>query len=191
MAGKIPRTVFALVEPAVWSLSARLLILTTDRKGSQKHQPTVQTFYETGLVTALYEALLMSPVLAHLEIRHEMPFRQTSGRGAPKQVDLWLRPHNGGRPLMIEAGDFGVGKVHRDLSKLKALNPRGTNWFLAFFRDSETAGDPLKELHRSFERKNGLDDKQVKMESTLVRSFSVYRPNAEPDKFGVALLQGK
>jgi hypothetical protein len=77
MAGKIPRTIFALVEPAVWSLAARLLILTTDRRGSAKYQPTVGTFYETGIVTALYEALLMSPVLAHLDIRHEMAFKLT------------------------------------------------------------------------------------------------------------------
>lgn len=127
MAGKIPRTIFALVEPAVWSLAARLLILTTGRKGSKKHQPIVATFYEAGVVTALYEALLMSPVLAHLEIRHEMPFKTSAGKGAPKQVGRWLRPHNGGNPIMIEAGDFEVGKVHRDLEKLKSLNSKGTN----------------------------------------------------------------
>lgn len=190
MAGKIPRTVFALVEPAVWSLAARLLILTTGRRGSVKHQPTVATFYETGIVTALYEALLMSPVLAHLDIRHEMAFKLTQGRGAPKQVDLWLRPHNGGHPLMIEAGDFTAGKVHRDLAKLKALNPDGTNWFLAFFRDPSTAEAPLQELQRSFGRRNGLDSSKVKMESALVRTFDVYRPGAAPDKFGVALLRG-
>ena len=190
MAGKIPRTVFALIEPAVWSLAARLLILTTDRPGSKKHQPTVGTFYETGLVTALYEALLMSPVLAHMEVRHEMPFKTSAGKGAPKRVDLWLRPHNGGQPMMIEAGDFGVGKVHRDLDKLKKLNPNGTNWFLAFFRSRSEASDPLGELEKSFGRKNGLDEKKVKMEKPLVRSFDVYRPQSPPDKFGVALLRG-
>lgn len=152
MAGKIPRTIFALVEPAVWSLAARLLILTTDRQGSKKHQPTVATFYETGIVTALYEALLMSPELAHLEIRHEMGFKTTVGKGAPKQVDLWLRPHNGGHPIMIEAGDFGVGKVHRDLAKLKTLNSNGTNWFLAFFRQAPIAMNPRAELEKSFNR---------------------------------------
>src|SRR5690606_10221408 len=125
MAGKIPQTILALVEPAVWSLAARLLILTTDRKGATKHQPTVATFYETGIVTAVYEALLMSPVLAHLEIRHEMSYKTRGGKGAPKQVDLWLRPHNGGRPIMIEAGDFAVGKIHRDLAKLRTLNANG------------------------------------------------------------------
>lgn len=191
MPGKIPRTIFALVEPAVWSLAARLLILTTDRPGSKKHQPTVSTFYETGLVTALYEALLMSPVLAHLEIRHEMTFKTSSGRGAPKHVDLWLRPQNGGRAIMIEAGDFGVGKVHHDLAKLKQINPKGSNWFLAFFRDISAANDPLQELTRSFERKNGLKMAIVEMNKALVRSFSVFRPSKLPDKFGVALLKGK
>lgn len=191
MPGKIPRTIIALVEPAVWSLAARLMILTTDRPGSKKHRPTVSTFYETGLVTALYEALLMSPVLAHLEIRHEMGFKVSTGVGAPKQVDLWLRPRNGGWPTMIEAGDFGVGKVHKDLKKLKQLNPKGNNWFLAFFRSGSAAGDPLLELEKSFSRKNGLDETRVEMSRSLVRSFDVFRPNATPDKFAVALLGGK
>jgi len=190
MAGKLSKTLFALTEPAVWSLAARLLILTTGRKGSKTHQPTVATFYETGIVTALYEAMLMSPALAHLDIRHEMAFKVTLGRGAPKQVDLWLRPPNGGRPMMIEAGDFGVKKVHDDLAKIAALNPKGTNWFLAFFREEPVSANPLAELERSFVRKNGLDVSKVMLDKSLVRSFDVYRPEAKPDKFGVALLRG-
>ena len=134
--------------------------------------------------------MLMSPVLAHLDIRHEMDFKPNAGPGAPKQVDLWLRPHNGGAPLMIEAGDFGVGKVHRDLLKLKLLNATGTNWFLAFFRKEPESSDPLGELQRSFNRANGLDNAKVKLEPALVRTFEVYRPGASPDKFGAALLRG-
>jgi len=191
VAGKIPRAVFALVQPAVWSLAARLLILTTKRKGSQQHQPTVATFYETGLVTALYEALLMSPVLAHMEIRHEMSFKEGDGRGVLKRVDLWLRPHNGGYLIMIEAGDFAVGKVYFDLAKLKALNPNGTNWFLAFFRDFSVATDLLEELNRSFERLNGLEKTKVAMDLGLVATFEVYRPGKQADLFGIALLRGK
>jgi hypothetical protein len=189
--GKVPKTVFALVEPAVWSLAARLLILTTDRPGSKRHQPDVSTFYETGIVTALYEALLMSPALAHLEIRHEMPFKESGKKGAPKRVDLWLRPHAGGRPTMIEAGDFAVGKVHNDLAKLQSLNPKGTNWFLALFRSGAAAARPMVELEASFTRQNGLDDKKVKLEGSLVRSFNVFRPGAAADNFGIALLRGK
>lgn len=190
MAGKIPKTIFRLVEPAVWMVAARLLILTTDRKGSAKAKPTVATFYETGIVTSLYEAMLMSAVLASYDIRHEEPYKTTKGKGSPKHVDLWLRPHNGGSPLMIEAGDFSPGKVHRDLAKLKALNPKGTNWFLAFFRDDPTSKDPLLELNRSFKRKNGLKSSLVSLDASLVRSFDVFRPNGSPDKFGVALLRG-
>jgi hypothetical protein len=191
MPGKIPKTIFRLVEPAVWSIAARLLILTTDRKGSAKAKPTVATFYETGIVTSLYEAMLMCAVLSNYDIRHEEPYKLIAGKGAPKQVDLWLRPHNGGIPLMIEAGDFAPGKVHRDLAKLKKLNPKGTNWFLAFFRNAPVSEDPRAELDRSFKRKNGLDAKKVKLEPTLVRTFDVFRPSGDPDKFGVALLRGK
>ncbi|WP_423391945.1 hypothetical protein [Burkholderia sp. LMG 21824] len=191
MPGKIPTTIFRLVEPAVWTLAARLLILTTDRKGSKKSKPNVSTFYETGIVTAIYEAMLMSAVLSGYDIRHEEPYK-SSKKGAPKQVDLWLRPCNGGIPMLIEAGDFSVGKVHRDLAKIKSLNPNGTNWFLAFFRqDAATAADPLLALQASFGRKNGLDATKVKLEPSLVRSFDVFRPNGAPDKFGVALLRGK
>lgn len=154
MSGKIPRTIFRLVEPAVWSLAARLLILTTDRKGSAKAKPTVATFYETGIVTSLYEAMLMSAVLSNYDIRHEEPYKTPGKKGAPKQVDLWLRPHNGGISILIEAGDFSPGKVTRDLAKIKKLNPKGTNWFLAFFRRAHAA-DPLAELNRSSSAKVG------------------------------------
>jgi hypothetical protein len=191
MAGKIPRTIFRLVEPSVWSLAARLLILTTDRKGSAKAKPTVATFYETGIVTSLYESMLMTAVLSNYDIRHEEPYKNSSNKGAPKQVDLWLRPQNGGIPLLIEAGDFSPGKVHRDLAKLKKLNPKGTNWFLAFFRKPPKSGDPLLELQKSFKRKGGLDKNRVKLETALVSSFDVFRPNGSPDKFGVALLRAK
>ena len=189
MAGKIPKSIFRLVEPAVWSLAARLLILTTDRKGSAKAKPTVATFYETGIVASLYEAMLMSAVLSNYDIRHEEPYKIPGRKGAPKQVDLWLRPYSGGSPTLIEAGDFAPGKVHRDLAKLKKLNPNGTNWFLAFFRKAKSA-DPLSDLERSFKRKRGLDPKKVKLEKVLVTSFDVFRPNGKPDKFGVALLRG-
>ena len=158
MAGYIPKTIVSLVQPAVYAVAGRLFVLTAGRAGSAQYHPTVATFYETGLVTALYEQLLMSPQLVHLEIRHEMPYPGPTG--APKRVDLWIRPLNGGHPTLIEAGDFGVSKVHTDLAKLKTLNPNGTNWFLAFFRD-EQAGTPQDCLDSSFARKNGLDSAKV------------------------------
>ena len=70
----IPEAVFALVRPAVQSVAARLFVLTAGRKGSKKYHPTANTFYETGIITALYEHLLMSPLLQHMDIRHEMPY---------------------------------------------------------------------------------------------------------------------
>lgn len=51
MAGKIIKTTFELVEPAMWALASKLLILSTERKGAEKHKPSVATFYETGIVT--------------------------------------------------------------------------------------------------------------------------------------------
>ncbi|MBN1490476.1 MAG: hypothetical protein JXA69_11220 [Phycisphaerae bacterium] len=185
---KIPRTVFSLVEPAVNTLASRLFTLSSGRPGSTKFQPTVKSFYETGIVTMLYEHLLMSPVLASYEIRHEMPYPGQAGR--PKQVDLWLRPVNGGYPHLIEAGDFGVGKVHRDLAKIGAINSNGGNWFLAFFRDA-TASCPWLEVQRSFARSNGLDASKVDADDRLARSFKVYRPNGQHDAFGVVLFRGK
>lgn len=187
MAGYISKTVISLVEPAVQALAARLFVLTTGRSGSAHFKPTVATFYETGLVTALYEQLLMTPVLRHLEIRHEMPYHGPVG--APKQVDLWLRHLNGAHPQLIEAGDFAVGKVHRDLAKAKALNPNGANWFLAFFR-GEGADDPDSVIATSLSRKNGLDSARVARDPGLVTSFKVYRPGAVPDTFGAVLLRG-
>lgn len=187
MPGYIPKTVLALVEPAVQATAARLFVLTTGRAGSARFRPTVATFYETGLVTALYEQLLMSPVLRHLEIRHEMPYHGPVG--APKQVDLWIRHVNGAHPQLIEAGDFSVGKVHNDLAKVMALNPRGANWFLAFFRD-EGAADPWSVITASLARANGPNATRVAADRELVTTFSVYRPNDQADTFGAALLRG-
>ncbi len=186
----IPETIFSLVQPAVQALAARLFVLTSGRKGSIKYRPTVNTFYETGIVTALYEHLLMSPILQHLEIRHEMPYHGPVG--APKRVDLWLRPVNGGNPILIEAGDFAVGKVHNDLAKIKAINPNGTNWFLAFFRDPKKTnpGDPLTVLMNSLAHGAGLDPAKVEVDQTLVTHFEVYRPTGDHDTFGVALIRG-
>ena len=189
---KIPKGVLALVEPAMWALASKLLILTAERKGSAVHKPSVSTFYETGIVTALYEALLMNPALAHLEIRHEMAYKTGSGKGAPRQVDLWLRPYNGGNPTMIEAGDFSAPKVHRDLKKLKALNPKGANWFLAFFRKAPDSANPWGAIRKSLAQPtSGLDASIVAAESRLTRSFTVFRPGANGEAFGVSLLRGK
>ena len=186
----IPRTVFSLVQPAVWATAARLFVLTTGRAGSKKYRPTVATFYETGLVTALYEQLLMCPTLAHLEIRHEMSYPGAAGtQGAPKRVDLWLRPVNGGNPTLIEAGDFAKRKVENDLQKMKALNPSGANWFLAFFRSPSHASAPWDALQASLNRQGGLNDNLVSVDQRLTTSFTVYRPDGNSDPFGAALIR--
>jgi len=189
--GKISKTVFSLIQPYVQALASRLFTLTAGRLGSKQFAPTVGSFYETGIVTMLYEHLLMSPVLASYEIRHEMPYR-TGGVGSPPRVDLWLRPVAGGLPYLIEAGDFTIGKVHTDLAKIGRLNPTGQNWFLAFFRkgDNIDPSDPWGTIQRSMNRANGLDSSRVGADQRLVTSFEVYRPNGEHDVFGAALLRG-
>jgi hypothetical protein len=78
----------------------------------------------------------------------------------------------------------------RDLAKRKKLNPNGQRWFLAFLRAQEIAKQPQEEIEKSFKRKNGLREDYVKLEPKLIRSFPVFRPNGEPDEFGVVLLKG-
>ena len=183
-----PKTLLSLVQPAVYSLASRLFVLSTGRAGSRKFQPTIATFYETGIVTALYEQMLMCPTFKHLEIRHEMPY--PGPVGAPKQVDLWSRHLNGAHPQLIEAGDFSVSKVHTDLAKAVSLNPRGANWFLAFFRgDHPGASDPWEVVSTSLGRANGLDATLVRAKKDLTAKFEVYRPDGNHDLFGAALLR--
>jgi hypothetical protein len=100
---------------------------------------------------------------------------------------------NGGHPHLIEAGDFSVGKVHMDLAKIASINPNGTNWFLAFFRDPTTTNpnDPWSVLQRSLLHGAGLDGSKVEADQSLVANFEVYRPTGDHDMFGVALLRGK
>ena len=189
---KIPKTVFSLVQPAVWAVASRLFVLTTGRAGSARFKPTVATFYETGLVTALYEQLLMSPTLSHFEIRHEMPYpNPTSAAGAPKRVDLWLRPVKGGQPHLIEAGDFTKQKTQADLIKMNGLNASGCNWFLAFFRKPPHASDPWTALQASLARQRGLDANLAQVDRRLTTLFLVYRPDGQSDPFGAALIRAR
>lgn len=125
--------------------------------------------------------------MAHLDIRHEMPF--PTARGRPKQVDLWLRPVDSGYAHCIEAGDFAVGKAHGDARKLQALNPRGANWFLAFFRQRPEAASPFATIQSSYGRRNGLNRHLITADERLTGSFQVYRPNGNHDPFGFALLK--
>jgi hypothetical protein len=186
---KVGNAIFASVQPAIYAVAVRLFVLTTDRKGSGKYKPTVSTFYETGLVTAIYEHLLMMPSIAHLEIRHEMPYRGV--KGAPKRVDLWIRPPNGGYAHLVEAGDFTVAKVRNDLMKIKSINPNGANWFLAFFRERPESEKPLGAIRKSFQRKNGLDNDLIDYNLKYIRTFQVYRPDGNHESFSFALFRAK
>ena len=190
----IPRTLFSVVEPAVRSVADRLYVLTGGRQGSASRRPSIEKYYETGLVVAIYEFLLMSPDLAHLEIRHENPYSKTT---RPEQVDLWIRhpPPNAGPAHCIECGDFTAGKVKSDASKMRRLNGNGTNWFLAFFRQQPTAKksepatlDPWKELTRCRNRKNGLKGMHITMDQAFARHFDFQLPG-QTVHFGYALIR--
>lgn len=186
--GKTARTIRDLVQPSVAALAARLFVLSAGRPGSSKFKPTVATFYETGIVTSLYEHLLMSPVFTHLEIRHEMPYH-SPGVGAPERVDIWMRPPDGGYPNLIEAGDYGVDKIHRDMRKMQRLNPNGSNWFLCFIREGPGAEDPWAKVSTSLGRQNGLDGNLVQYDARLAIQFNVYSPDGSHHPFGAALLR--
>lgn len=169
----IVKTVMTLIEPAIRSRADRLYVLSSGRPGSRKRQPTISTYYETGLVVALYEFLLMSPDLAHLEVSHEVRY---VGKTKPEQVDLWIRPTNGGHPTLIECGDFTPGKVKSDAKKMRRLNPNGTNWFLAFFRDDENARDPWTKLKKCRNRKGSLKGKHLGIEKKFTNHFEIELP---------------
>lgn len=131
----------------------------------------------------------MSPALAGYEIRHEMPYHGT--QGAPKRVDLWMRPVKGGYPHLIEAGDYSKDKVHSDIKKMNVINSAGANWFLAFFRGPRQATQPFETLEASLQRGNGLDPALIEIDRRLSTSFTVYRPNGDSDPFGAALIRAR
>lgn len=194
---KIPRTVCGLIEPAVQSVANRLYILTGGRQGSKKHRPSIEKYFETGLVTALYEYLLMSPTLSHLEIRHENPYGKKT---RPEQIDLWIRhpPPSAGPATAIECGDFTPGKLKHDASKLRRLNGNGTNWFLAFFREQPTPNkpdppsvDPYKALSQCRKRKGSLKGVRVTIDKRMTKSFRISLPDQADIIFGFSLIRVK
>jgi hypothetical protein len=182
----ICRVLCGIIEPAVRSLADRLFILTGGRKGSLKHKPTIESFFETGIVVSIYEFLLMSPELAHLEIRHEMPYVATT---RPEQVDLWIRPPNGGYAHLIEAGDFAPGKLKDDASKMRRLNPPGTNWFLGFFREEPHSSNPWAKLMLCHRRKGSLKGMHIDLNQKLTRSFTIQLPGQPDVHFGYSLIR--
>jgi hypothetical protein len=184
----IPRTIVSLVEPAVRSLAHRLFVLTGGRAGSEKHKVTIDSFYETGIVVSLFEFLLMSPELAHLEIRHENPYKGTT---RPFQVDLWIRPPNGGYPHLVEAGDFTPGKLRADAAKMRGLNKKGLNWFLAFFREEPASRDPMSKLRQARKRKRSLKSMRIEIDERLLGSFAIKLPGQTLTHFGYALIRVK
>jgi hypothetical protein len=181
----ISKQVCSLVEPAVRSVADRLFILTGGRQGSKKHKPSIASYYETGLVVALYEFLLMDPALSHLEIRHENPY---AARTRPEQVDLWIRPPNGGREHLIECGDFTPCKLKEDAKKMRRLNPKGTNWFLAFFRSDPDSKDPSGKLRKCLNRKGSLKWMRIEIDNRMARSFAISLPT-QTVYFGFALIR--
>lgn len=183
----ITKTLKALIEPAVRSRADRLYLLTGGRPGSQKRKPNITNYYETGLVVALYEFLLMAPELAHLEICHE---RAYPGSTKPEQVDLSIQPVNGGRVTLIECGDFSPKKLKDDLIKMRRLNPDGTNWFLAFFRDPQTASDPWRKLKECRGRKSSLKGVHIDLAEKFCGSFQIRLPNSTI-QFGYALVKAR
>jgi len=182
----ISKSVCGAVEPAVRHVADRLFILTGGRVGSDKRKPTISSFYETGLVVSIFEFLLMMPDLSHLEIVHEKPYPINT---RPKQVDIWIRPPNGGRQTIIEAGDFSPKKVKDDASKMRSLNPKGTNWFLAFFRDEPASIDPWKKIMECRRRKGSLRGCHLEFDQRMVRSFKIELPHQETIHFGYALIR--
>jgi len=181
----ISKTVCKLIEPAIRSVADRLCVLTGGRKGSQKHKPTIKSFYETGLVVSIYEFLLMSPSLAHLEIRHEMPYRATT---RPEQVDLWIRPPNGGREHLIECGDFSPSKLKNDAAKMRRLNLQGTNWFLAFFREPPDSEAPWQKLCQCRIRRGSLKGLHIQLDKRLTGAFKIELPGLTIP-FGYSLIR--
>jgi hypothetical protein len=183
----VSKTLKTLIEPAVRSRADRLYVLTGGRPGSQKRKPTMANYYETGLVVALYEFLLMAPDLAHMEICHERGYR---GRTKPEQVDLSIQPVNGGRVTLVECGDFSPKKLKDDVCKMRRLNPKGANWFLAFFRNPDTASDPWKKIKECRGRKRSLKGVHIDLAEKFCGHFKIELPNS-CIFFGYALIKAK
>ena len=170
--------------------------------GSAKHKPTIEKYYETGIVVAIYEFLLMCPDLAHLEIRHENPYAKTT---KPEQIDLWIRhpPPKGGPANAIECGDFSKSKLIKDAKKLRRLNRKGINWFLAFFREQPLPSkngkkkknkwpvhDPYAALSELKKKRGhgGLKGMHIAFDERMTRSITITLPGQKVF-FGFALIR--
>lgn len=196
----IAKEVCGVINPAVRHVADRLFVLSGSRIGVADRKPRIDKFFETSIVVAVFEYLLMLPSLSHLEICHEKPYPKKT---RPEQVDIWIKNPGGGPQTLIEAGDFTPGKLKKDASKMRRLNPRGSNWFLAFFRDQPENGQteapsqkPLAKLKKcrgdSKSLKGchlALDEEDVRRGNLIVGSFSINLPGQPTIHFGYALIR--
>ena len=88
---RIPRAVFDLVKPAVLSFVHRLLLFTYGRPGSAHSRLEVSALFETGLVTSLYEYLLVSPVFRDYECKESGSSRLGPNSGRNRSISGWGR----------------------------------------------------------------------------------------------------
>jgi hypothetical protein len=143
-------------------------------------------------VTSLYEYILMSPVFRDYEVRREWKIKDGK-KQRPKQIDLWLRPLTGGRPYLIEVGDFTPAKVKHDLNKTYSHDAKATHYFLAFFRDSEShAINPFGVIEKSAKRKSkALDTSVIDFDNKYCGTFEVFTSADRSEHFGYGLLKRK
>jgi hypothetical protein len=115
-----------------------------------------------------------------------MPYPATT---RPEQVDLWIRPPAGGYAHLIEAGDFTPMKLKADAKKMRRLNSKGTNWFLAFFRTAPESQDPWKKIMQCRGRKGSLKWLRIDLDQRLTSSFVIRLPGQQDIHFGYAVLR--
>lgn len=189
----IAKAIYQSVQPAVTEVATRLIYLTEHREGSEKFKAKNANIYETTFVQSIFEHLLMTPLIAHMEVRHEYGYPKSKTN---ERVDLWIRHPKGGIAHFIEVGFFDVKKVHCDFEKMARLAPTDAHWMLAFFlkEDWKSYQSPAEKVVKVLDRTatNGhLDAHSMTFNKLHSGCFQIYRPGAAPIDFGYALFKGR
>jgi hypothetical protein len=90
---------------------------------------------------------------------------------------------------LLMAG-FSPSKLKNDAKKMRRLNKKGTNWFLAFFRQLPDSRNPWGKLQQCRKRKDSLKRIRIELDERLTRSFKIDLPNETVD-FGFSLIRIK
>lgn len=147
----VPKCLAEATIAALMSYLTPILFLNASRPGQSKHKVKIHLVHETAVALAVFQYLLMHPVLLarNYDVRWEHQLKPARGKNIPR-ADLFLSPQRGrgGRKTWIEIGDVAAEKVRIDAGKLLKERRSDSLFLLALERRPPAKRQSDDDMHK-------------------------------------------